>query len=74
MDATLSEARVASYEYGDRTVFAMDLGPDVEPSVDIVDDTAIVVLDDGRQREIDLPTGEVQAVNTNGVVTFEVRG
>jgi hypothetical protein len=65
-------ARVESFEYDDRTVIAVDLGPDVEPAVDVVDGTAILVVD-GEQEEFDLPAGAVQAVNSNGVVTFEVR-
>jgi hypothetical protein len=66
-----SSALVASYEYDDRTVIAMDLGPDTDPTVDVVDGTAIVVFD-GTQREFELPAGSVQGINSNGVVTFEV--
>jgi hypothetical protein len=64
-------ALVESYEYDDRTVIAVDLGPDVDPAVDVVDGSAIVVVA-GEQREFDLPAGAVQGVNSNGVVTFEV--
>ena len=67
-----SSAVVESFEYDDRTVIAVDLGPDVEPAVDVVDGTAILVVD-GEQQEFDLPAGAVHAVNSNGVVTFEVR-
>ena len=66
-----SSALVESYEYDDRTVIAIDLGPDTDPVVDVVDGTAILVVD-GEQREFDLPEEAVQAVNSNGVVTFEV--
>jgi len=66
-----SSALVESYEYDDRTVIAVDLGPDAEPAVDVVDGTAILVVD-GEQREFDLPGDAVQAINSNGVVTFEV--
>ena len=66
-----SSALVESYEYDDRTVIAVDLGPDAEPTVDVVDGTAILVVD-GEQREFDLPGDAVQAINSNGVVTFEV--
>jgi len=66
-----SEALVESYEYDDRTVIAVDLGPGAEPAVDVVDGTAILVVDD-EQREFDIPAGAVKAVNSNGVVTFEV--
>ena len=34
-----SEALVESYEYDDRTVIAVDLGPGAEPAVDVVDGT-----------------------------------
>ena len=66
-----SSALVESYEYDDRTVIAIDLGPDTDPVVDVVDGTAILIVD-GEQREFDLPEEAVQAVNSNGVVTFEV--
>jgi hypothetical protein len=66
-----SSALVESYEYDDRSVVAIDLGPETDPVVDVVDGTAILVVD-GEQRELDLPVGAVQAVNSNGVVTFEV--
>ncbi|MFB6174160.1 MAG: hypothetical protein ABEI39_05900 [Halobacteriales archaeon] len=64
-------ALVRRYEYDDRTTVVADLGPGAEASVDVVDGTAILVAGD-RQRELDLPEGDVQAVNNNGVVTIEV--
>jgi hypothetical protein len=66
-------ALVESYEYGDRTVIAIDLGPGTDPTADVVDGTAILLID-GEQREFELPAGAVQDVNSNGVVTFEVNG
>lgn len=66
-----SSTLVESYEYDDRTVIAADLGPGTDPVVDVVDGTAIVIVD-GDQREFDLPGEAVQGVNSNGVVTFEV--
>ncbi len=66
-----SPTLVESYEYDDRTVIAVDLGPGTDPVVDVVDGTAIVIVD-GDQREFDLPPEAVQGVNSNGVVTFEV--
>ena len=62
-----------SYEYADRTVVAADFGPGAAPTVDVVDGTLIVVVDD-EQREFDVPAGDVETVNRNGVVTVEVRG
>jgi hypothetical protein len=64
---------VRRYDYDGRTVIAADFGPAADPIVDIVDETAIVVLSDGNQREIDLPSGSVEAFNRNGIVSFEVR-
>ncbi|MFB6229083.1 MAG: hypothetical protein ABEH88_11095 [Halobacteriales archaeon] len=64
-------ALVESYEYGDLTVIAIDLGPEADPTVDVVDGIAILVVD-GEQREFELPSGAVQGINSNGVVTFEV--
>lgn len=66
-----SDALVETYSYENQTVIAVDLGPAAEPVVDIVDGTAIVVIGD-EQREIDVPADAVQAVNSNGIVTFEV--
>ena len=72
--AQLAEDGMARrYDYPDRTVFAADFGAAGAPTVDVVDDTVIVVTGDGRQRELELPPGEVRAFNRNGVVTVEVR-
>lgn len=61
------------YDYPDRTVFVVDLGPAAEPAVDVIDGTVIVVTGDGEQREFEVPAGEVRAFNRNGIVTVEVR-
>lgn len=71
LDTKFDQAPVRRYDYDDRTLIAVDFGPAVDPVVDVVDGTAILILD-GRQREIDLPTGEVEVFNRNGVVTLEV--
>ena len=63
---------VSRYDYEDRTVFAADFGPGVEPAVDVVDGTVIVVVGDD-QREFELPDGDVQTFTRNGVVSIEVR-
>jgi len=73
LDQFSDEGIARRYDYPDRTVFVADLGPAAEPSVDVVDGTAIVVDRDGRQRDIELPAGTVRAFNRNGVVTIEVR-
>ncbi|MDY6817853.1 MAG: hypothetical protein SVG88_04250 [Halobacteriales archaeon] len=68
-----ANAPVRRFDYDDRTVIAADFGPAADPSIDLLDGTAIVVYDTDQQAEIDLPEGDVQAFNRNGVVTFEVR-
>ena len=64
------------YEYGDETMIAVDLGTaEGDASVDVVDGTAIVVLDgpEGeRQEEFDLPADDARAFIRNGVLTIEV--
>lgn len=61
---------VRQYEYGDETVLVADFGP-VSGSVDVVDGTAIVVVD-GEQHEFSVPAGAARAVMNNGVVSIEV--
>ena len=64
------------YEYDDVELLAADLGVSGEASVDVLDDAAIVVVEEGeesRQIELPLPDGEAQAFITNGVLTIEVR-
>lgn len=61
---------VRRYEYEDESVIVADLGP-VEGSVDIVDGTAIVVVDD-EQFEFEVPNGTDRAVINNGIVSIEM--
>ncbi|GGL24070.1 hypothetical protein GCM10009037_04470 [Halarchaeum grantii] len=68
---------VERYDYTDESVVVADTSfADERVSVDVVDGTAILVVEgDGEdaQYEIDLPTGEVaRAFINNGVVTVEV--
>ena len=70
---SIQESMVRRYEYDDRTVIVADLGPDVEPTVEVLSGTAIVVVGD-EEYDVDLPAGAVEAFNRNGIVTFEVRG
>lgn len=65
------EGVVRQYDYDDVVVFAADVGPVEEASVDVVDGTAMVVVDD-RQYEFEIPAGDAQAFIKNGVVTVEV--
>ena len=58
---------VRRYDYGGTTVVAADLGrAGSAPAVDIVDETALVVVDD-RQFEFEVPD-EAEDVSVNGGV------
>jgi len=64
------------YDYGDEEVLVADLGVTGDASVDVLDDVAIVVVEDAedtRQIELELPEGEAEAFITNGVLSIEVR-
>ncbi|MDL5361378.1 Hsp20/alpha crystallin family protein [Halalkalicoccus sp. NIPERK01] len=67
---------VRRYEYDDEAVIAIDLGSEAsDASVDVVDDTAIVVVETAegeRQEEFDLPSEGARAFIKNGVLTIEV--
>jgi len=63
---------VREYDYGDVIVFAADLGAAGGASVDVVDDTVIVVAD-GEQYDVELPdASDARAFIKNGVLTIEV--
>lgn len=64
------EAVVRHYEYDDESVLAADFGH-VDGHVDLVDGTAIVVVDDD-QYEFDVPEGASRGIMNNGIVTVEV--
>jgi hypothetical protein len=65
------------YEYEDGVVVAADfaaVGGDV--GVDVVDETAVVVVDAERgtvERDVPLPAGDARTFNNNGVVSIEVK-
>jgi len=59
------------YEYSDALVFAADLGVVGDTSVDVVDETVIVVAD-GEQYDFEVPDGNAQAFIRNGVLTVEM--
>ena len=61
---------VRRVEYDDVTQVAVDFGPGADLSVDIVDETVIVIGDDS-QYEIDVSEG-AQAFISNGVLSIEV--
>lgn len=69
-----SDQLARKYEYDDGSVIAIDLGTTVpEPSVDVVDDTVIIVSDD-EQYELNLPIEQTDAHTfiKNGVLTIEL--
>lgn len=69
-----SDYAVRRFEYDDETVLAVDFGPErSDAAVDVVDDTAIVVLDD-EQYELDLPLAGTDAHTfiRNGVLSIEM--
>ena len=60
------------YDYDDRTVLVADFGAGTEGTVDLVGETAIVVVGDD-QYEFEVPTGvAARASVNNGVLTLEV--
>lgn len=65
------EPFVRRYDYGDEWVIAADVGTD-GADIDVVDGTAIVVVDGRTEVELSLP-GTVESVDTNNGVV-EVRG
>ena len=63
---------VRRFEYDDGTnVLAADLGVGRDVSVDVVDETAIVVAG-SDQYDLEVPAGDAQAFIKNGVLTVEV--
>ena len=60
------------YEYADRVVYAADLGPADDITVDIVDGTVMLVHGD-EQADFEVPeAGSAEATINNGVLTVEV--
>lgn len=64
------------YDYPDQTILAFDLGlPEEAVSVDIVDGTAILVIetdDESQTEEFDVPAGDAGVFMNNGVLTIVV--
>jgi hypothetical protein len=58
------------YEYDDSYVMAADFGPGRDVTVDVVDDT-VIVIHDGEQYDVDV-SGDARAFIRNGVLTIEV--
>jgi hypothetical protein len=57
-------------EYDDRVQIVADFGAETEASVDVIDETVIVVTGE-EQYELDVD-GNAQASMANGVLTIEV--
>lgn len=69
--ARRDDAVARRYEFDDQVVFVADLGPASEGTVDVLGDTAIVVVGD-EQYEFELPEEGARTSMNNGVVTIEV--
>ncbi|QLD84492.1 hypothetical protein HWV23_01800 [Natronomonas halophila] len=65
-----TDGMARTYEYEDETVLVADFGV-TDGHVDVVDGTAIVVID-GDQHEFEVPEGSSRAIMNNGIVTIEV--
>lgn len=62
---------VRKHDYEDETVIAVDFGDDPdELTVDVVDNTAIVVVD-GQQLEFDVPAEASEVTVNDGILTIE---
>lgn len=70
IDRIAADVPVRRVPGSDRMVIVMDFGATGDEWVEIVDETALVVVEDD-QYEFDLPAG-AQAFITNGVLTIEV--
>lgn len=57
-------------EYDGGVELVADFGPGNQPTVDVVDNTAIVIVDD-EQFEFDLPD-DAEVFMSNGIITIEV--
>lgn len=70
-DADRMGMTVRKYEYENETIIVVDLGNNSgRSSVDIVDNTAIVVVD-GEQLEFEIPAEASAVTVSNGVLTIE---
>lgn len=62
---------IRKQEYDEETVIAVDFGPAAgNPSLDIVDNTAIVVLDND-QFEFEIPSGANEVFINDGILTIK---
>lgn len=65
------EAIIREYEYDNTTAITADFGPAASDiSIDIVDETAIVVVS-GEQFEFEFPDNADEIAAKNGILTIE---
>jgi len=62
--------RVRTVSWSDEFEIVVDLGPSTDASVDVVEETVIIVTD-ADQHEIDLDTTPKQVFMKNGVLTIK---
>lgn len=67
---TRQGVELRQFDYDEEVLLVADFGPGVDSSVDVVDETAIVVIDE-EQYEFPVPAG-AQVFISNGVLTIEV--
>lgn len=61
---------IRRYEYADGEILAADFGHSESASVDVIEETVIVIVD-GEQYDIEI-AGDARASITNGILTVEV--
>ena len=66
------ETPLRRFEYDDSVVLAADVGPGEANSVDVVDDTVIVVAGDEQYEQALPEAGDARAFINNGVLTIEL--
>ncbi|MFP8954745.1 hypothetical protein ACLI4Z_17535 [Natrialbaceae archaeon A-arb3/5] len=65
------EITITNREYDEETVIAVDFGPIAgTPTLDVVDETAIIVVD-GEQFEFDVPSDATDIVVNDGILTIK---
>lgn len=70
-DVSWTGITIRKREYDDETIIAVDFGDDSgKLSVDVVDDTAIVVVEE-QQLEFEVPAEASEVTVNNGLLTIE---
>lgn len=65
------EITISNREYNGESVIAVDFGPVAgKPSVDVVDGTAIVIVDE-KQFEFDVPADADEVTVNDGILTIK---